>query len=419
MTLVLVGLNHRTAPVEVRERYAVSEERWRSIGEKLVQHPDIEEAAIIATCNRTELLAVARRPDQALEWLRAFLDHEIGDASAHPDQLYERRESEAVAHVFRVATSLDSMVLGEAQILGQLKAAHRAAVAARSCGPLINRLFERAFRAAKRVRTETGLGASPVSVARVGVQLAAEIFESFESKRVLLVGAGAMAESALHGLREAGVHDIVVVNRTARAAERLAARLAGRVAPLAALGAELAAADVVVTSAAVDRPLLGRADVESSLVGRQGRPLLVIDLGVPRNVDAEVNQIEDVYLYDLDGLDEIAERGRVRRLDAVGPAEALVSAEVEHYARWKAGLDAVATIRELIGRADALAQDEVRRAAVGLPDARPALEKLAASLVAKLLHDALERLRDEAEDGRGHYFADAVRELFGLGEDEE
>jgi glutamyl-tRNA reductase len=418
VSLALLGLSHRTAPVEVRERYALPAAALREHNQKLVSEPACDEVALLSTCNRTELLVVAEELAPALECAHAFFVHGIGEGAAEPTHLYELRDAEAVRHVFRVASGLESMVLGEAQILGQLKQAYRAAGEARACGPVLNHLFQRAFRTAKRVRTETGLGDSSVSVARVGVQLAAEIFETFAGKRVLLIGAGEMAESALHGFRDAGASDLVVLNRTYESAAGLSARFGARPAALDALEIELAQADIALTSVRVDQPLLGRADLERCLVGRQGRPLLLVDLGLPRNVDSRVDEIDDVYRYDLDDLDAIASDGLARRRDAVAPAEAIVSREVRRFERWILGLDAVPVIRELQELAEAVVRDEVRRTERG-PEQREALARMAQAVVGKLLHGPLVRLREEAEEGAGAYYAAAVREIFGLAEDDD
>jgi glutamyl-tRNA reductase len=315
------------------------------------------------------------------------------------------------------------MVLGEAQILGQVKDAYRAAVDARSCGPILNGLFQRAFRVAKRVRTETGLGASSVSVARVGVQLARELFESFEGKHVVLLGAGEMAESALEGLREAGVRSVVVVNRTLETARRLATRFGGRPVQLDELQTELSETDVLLASVQVTEPLIVRATVESALAERHGRPLLVVDLGLPRNADPEIADLENLYLYDLDDLEEIAERGRVRRREAVRASERIILEEAEGFERWRATLGVVPTIQDLMAEAEALARLEVQRTLARLPEADPATEaaiqRLAEGIVHKLLHRPLVRLRAAAAEGTGAYYADTVQRLFALGEEEE
>lgn len=423
MNLVLLGLSHRTAPLEVRERCAVSGNDAVTLSEKLVQLPEIEEAAILSTCNRTEIIAAVADPEAALERLHGFLRFEIADGGVEPHHLYEARDEEAVDHLFRVASSLDSMVLGEAQILGQVKQAYRAAVAGGACGPILNRLFHRAFRAAKRVRTETGLGGASVSVARVGVQLAREIFESFEEKSIVLVGAGEMAESALHGFREAGARDLVVVNRSIENANRLARQLSGRAAALDGLEAELQAADVALTSIQVSRPILEPQGLRTTMRRRHGRPLLLIDLGIPRNVHPSCNAVSNVYLYDLDDLEGVAEQGRARRVEATGPATQILIREREQFWRWQHSLAAVPTIRELLGHAGEVARGEVRRTLGRLPDRSPeterALERMAEMIVAKLLHPTLQRLRREAQEREGAYYAEAARALFGLEEEED
>ncbi len=421
MNLLLIGLSHKTAPVAVRERYAVSASQLPTLNEKLIQSEAIDEAALLSTCNRTELIAVARSPESALKHLQHFLHREVGDGGAGVEGIYTLRDAEVVSHLFEVAASLDSMVVGEAQILGQVKEAYRAALEARSCGPILNRLFQRSFRSAKRIRSETGLAGASVSVARVGVQLAREIFEPFHGKSVLLVGAGDMAESALLGLRDAGARDIVVVNRTASRADMLAARLQARARPFEALDEELASADVVLTSVQVENPIIGIGPLRSAMERRQGQPLLVIDLGLPRNVDPAAQEFENLYLYNIDDLEAVAERSRVSRDYAVAPARAIVAEERAHFERWHAALPLVPTIRQLREQAEQLARLEARRTASRLGESsaelRDALDRLAEAIVAKILHDPLQRLRAEAEDGSA-YYVEAVRHLFRLKEDD-
>ncbi len=423
MNVLLQGLNHRTAPVEVRERYAVAPARCRTVNEKLVAHSAFREAAVISTCNRTEVVVVAESIELGREALASLFAEVIGDGSAAPEHLYLWMNREAVAHVFRVAGSLDSMVLGEPQILGQVKQAYAIAAESGSCGPILSRLFHRAFRAAKRVRAETGLGATAVSVARVGVQLAREIFESLAEKHLLLVGAGEIAESALRGFHEAGMRRVVIMNRTLEAAVRLAEPLGAHAASLATLEDELVQADVLVSSVAVERPLISRDLVERSLRQRQQRALLLIDLGVPRNIDPGVKEVDDAYLYDVDDLEQVAERGRAERRSALPPAEAILALELEQFERWQAGRRAVPTIRQLREHARGLALAEAKRTLARLPEAseqtRAGIERMAEAIVAKLLHRPLDQLRAEAADGETSYYAEAVREIFGLEEEEE
>jgi len=425
VNLFLVGMSYRTAPVAVRERYAVPPAQLAERDAKLVRSAGLDEGAILSTCNRTEIIGAAHAGPAALERIHSFLREELGDGSASGSQVYELRDAEVVRHLFRVAGGLDSMVLGEAQILGQVKAAYRAAVDAGSTGPVVNRLFQHAFRTAKRIHSETGLGAASVSVARVGVQVAREIFESFEGKRVLLIGAGEMAESALRGLREAGATKLCVVNRTLASAVELAGRHGGIARPLEALAEELARADVAIASVQVDRPLIGRPELERALAHRRGHPLLVIDLGIPRNVDAAAQALENVYIYDLDDLEATAERGRASRAAAADAAAAIARDEGDRFLNWLAVLPHAPTIRDLHARLDALALGEVRRAVSRLGAAPevatlgPELERLAQAIVAKVLHQPLELLRREAANGGAPYYAEALRELFGLEEEDK
>jgi len=422
-TLLLVGISYRTAPVAVRERCAVPPAQLAERDAKLARGAQLDEAALLSTCNRTELVGVARGGgDLALERMHRFLREELGAGAVAPGQIYELRDGDVVRHWLRVAGGLDSMVLGEAQILGQMKDAYRAAVEARSAGPVLHRLFQHAFRAAKRIHHETGLSAAKVSVARVGVQLAREIFESFEGKRVLLIGAGEMAESALHGLRDAGAQHVVVVNRTLGTAVELAARHGGTGRSLDALPEELATADVAIASVQVERPLLGRPELERAVAHRRGHPLLVIDLGIPRNVDPAVQELENVYLYDLDDLEATAERGRAQRVSAAQAAAAIAVQEADRYLRWLAVLPHAPAIGELRARLEEQARAEVHlavsRLGAGGPALAPELERLAQALVAKLLHRPSEQLRLEAERGAAPYYAEALRALFGLEEEE-
>ncbi len=422
MRIFVAGMSYRSAPVAVRERYAVTAAQLADRDAKLVRSAGLDEGAILSTCNRTEIVGVSRAGDAGLERMHRFLHAELGDGSASAAHVYELRDGEAVRHLFRVAGGLDSMVLGEAQILGQLKLAYGAAVEARSTGPVLNRLFQHSFRTAKRIHHETGLGAASVSVARVGVQLAREIFESFEGKQVLLIGAGEMAESALHGLREAGASNPCVVNRTLAAAVELAGRHGGTARPIEALGEELARADVAFSSVAVDRPLIGRPELERALAHRRGHPLLMIDLGIPRNVDTAVQALENVYVYDLDDLEATAERGRASRVAAADAAGAIAREEGDRFLHWLAVLPHTATIRELHERLEALTLDELRRTVsrLGAPGQtlEPELERTAQANVAKLLHQPLEQLRREAASGFAQYYAGALRELFGLEEED-
>lgn len=423
MTLLLLGMNHRTAPLALREHYAVDDVR-PPLG-KLVDRDVVAEAVLLSTCNRVEALVWTRRPDVARLRLRSFFERELA-RGAPPDcgvtvaeALYELEGSEAVRHVFRVAASIDSMVVGEPQILGQVKEAYRAALEAGACGSTLTRLYQHAFAAAKRVRSETHIAQRPVSVARVAAELAAEIFETFEDKTALLVGAGEMVELALERMREAGLARVRIANRTRARAEALASRFDGTAHGLDELPALLAGSDVVLTCIAGHEPILRREHVEHALRERRQRPLLVIDLGVPRNVDARVQALDGVYLHDVDDLGQVAEANAEERRREKVRAEAIVLEEAQRFDGWLAALAAVPTIRDLRDRAERIRAREVERA-LGRLDATPAqreaVEALTRSLVNKLLHAPVARLRAQEDREQGLATLEAARALFALDE---
>jgi len=419
--ILLVGMNHRTAPVEVRERFAVGDPLpWLA---KLVDSPEIDEAVLVSTCNRVEVIAAAQSLDAGRHRLRSFFHRELGAAAPLPQHrsesavLYEHVDSEAVRHLFRVAASIDSLVVGEPQILGQVKEAYRVAAEGGVCGPLLNRLFASAFASAKRVRSETQIASRPVSMARVAVDLARQIFETLEDKRALLVGAGDMIEAALVALRGAGLAGVAVVNRTPERATELAARFGASAHGLEELPRLLAASDVVLTSIGVDRPLLDAPLFEEALRVRRRRPIFAIDLGVPRNIDPAVNQLDDVYLYDVDDLGGVAEANAEERRRETMRAEAIVQEEVERWSGWLSALQAVPTIRRLRARAESIRQGELDKVAVklGLDEAQQrGVEALTRAVVNKLLHAPVSRLREQAEREGGLAYLEAAKVLFAL-----
>jgi len=418
--ILLLGMNHRTAPVEVREQFAVDQPR--DLLRKLVIRPEIDEAALISTCNRVELLVTADNPEAAGHVLHEFFARDLardgGPSVAELSRLtYLRRGREAVEHVFRVASAIDSMVVGEPQILGQVKDAYREAMDAGVAGPVLSRLFQRAFATAKRVKNETGIAQRPVSVARVAVDLARQIFESLEDKTALLVGAGEMIEAALVALRDAGLGAARVANRTAANAQTLAERFEGTAHSLDELDRLLPDSDVVLTCVGGDAPLLTRERIARSLKGRRGRPLFLIDIGVPRNVDPRVHELDSAYLYDLDDLQEVAAANEEERRRESERAERIVYEEREQFEGWMVALQAVPTIRDLRERAESIRQGEIDRFAgrMGLDDAQQdTLDQLTRSIVNKLMHPPIRSLRDETDRETGLMRLEEARALFGL-----
>ncbi len=421
MKILVYGMNHRSAPVHVREHFVIDDPETAL--RKLVAQEDIAEAVILSTCNRVEVIVSTRHPESALHTLARFFVHELGEGDALPDgadldsHAYAYRDAEAVAHVFRVASAIDSMVVGEPQIVGQMKDAYRAALAAGCCGPILSRLFQRAFATAKRVKNETGIGQRPVSVARVAVDLARQIFEDLGDKTALMVGAGEMIEMALFALQREGLGAQRVANRTRERAEGLAARFSGTAHGLDELPTLLAEADVVLTCIGGDGPLLTRDAVKTALAGRRRRPLFLIDIGVPRNVDPGVDELDNAYLYDIDDLQGVAAANvEERRRESLG-GERIVLEEQERFLGWMVALQAVPTIRHLRARAEQVRTSEVQQSLtkLGLDDAqREGVDALTRAIVNKILHPPLARLGAQTEREEGLAVLEEARALFGL-----
>lgn len=410
MSLLVIGLNHRTAPIEVRERIVFDVERMPRALASLSALPDITEALIVSTCNRTELYCVGEGAESLADWLVA----ESGGNRALADCLYRIEDAEAVRHAFSVAAGLDSMILGEPQILGQLKDSYRAAQQAGTSGALLNRLFQTTFAVAKRVRTETAIGASAVSVASAGIQLARRVFAGFERRTALLVGAGEMIELTARYLHAQKIGRMIIANRSTNRAERIAQGLPASVIRLEALAAHLPQADVVVTSTARPGHVISLADVRRALEERRHRPMFMLDLAVPRDIDPAVGALEDVYLYTIDDLRQVVDENVKAREAEAAVARRLIDADV---AEFMAGLkvrDAVPMIRELRGQGEAArdqALAEARRLLAAGHPPEQVLEQLAATLTNRLLHAPSAALREAAEGGDAS-LAEAAARLF-------
>jgi len=422
--IVLLGMNHRSAPLELRERLAAEDPA--PLLQKLVRGDEIDEAVLFSTCNRVEVVAVTRSLEAARLRLRSFFARDLaredakiaaGDLQEH---LYEHKDGDAMRHVLRVASSLDSMVVGEPQILGQTKEAYRVACECGAAGPLLGRLFQNAFATAKRVRTETRIAERPVSVARVAVELARQIFEDLSEKQALLIGAGEMIEMALELLRDDGLAAIRVVNRTPERAAELARRFGATAHGLDELETLLPEMDVVLTSIGGSRPILSVENISQALRARGNRPVFVIDIGVPRNADPEINRLDNAYLYDIDDLGSMARENEEQRRRETARAEAIVEEQRQRFDGWLAALRAVPTIKHLRERVEAIRTAELERAfrRISLEEEqREAVEALTRSLTNKILHAPLSRLRREAEREEGMAYLEAARVLFGLDDD--
>lgn len=412
-SLVLLGINHNTAPIEVRERLAIPAGQLAEATRILIGHPGIREGLILSTCNRVELLTVqdadtlatpeTSKPD-LLRFLHEYFSVPSGDIQPH---LYELREAEAVRHLFRVASSLDSMVVGEPQILGQVKEAYTIAREAGAVSTRLEGLLQRTFTVAKKVRSETHIGSSSVSIASVAVDLAIKIFGSLQGKTVLLVGAGKMSELAARHLIEHGVSNILVTNRTHARAEGLAATFLGSsastaVIPFEQLYEQADRADIVITSTGSPQKIFGKSQGQHFLQRRRNRPMFFIDIAVPRDVDPRMNEVDGCFVYDIDDLQQVAQANLADRSREAEAAETIVSREVDKYHERLQGRDAVPAIKALQQQAEEMRLAELARSQSKLAGLTPqqldAVEALTRSLTAKLLHPQLTALRDAARN---------------------
>jgi glutamyl-tRNA reductase len=418
--LVIVGVNHRTAPVALRERLGFAQAELQPALARLVGISGVSEGAIISTCNRVELVASIDPSAADVETaLAEFLGVERAVAAAdYTAHLYVLTNRDAVRHLFRVAASLDSMVVGEPQILGQVKDHYAEASSAGASGSVLHRAFHRSFAVAKRVRNETGIAGKAVSVASVAVDLARTIFETLDQKTVMLIGAGKMSELAARHLKAHGVASIVVTNRTFDRAVELAREFGGTPVPFERMTEYLKLADVVIGSAAASGYLLGPAAVHDVLRARKQRPMFFIDMGVPRNFDPAINVLDNVFLYDMDDLAGAAAGNTDEREREALRAEAIVEEEVESFWRWFMSLDVVPTIVAIREKVEAIRQGELEKALASLQDQAPRhralLDALTSSIVNKILHAPLATLKRPQPGVRQDDLVASARRLFDI-----
>ncbi|HYB72924.1 MAG TPA: glutamyl-tRNA reductase [Candidatus Sulfotelmatobacter sp.] len=421
MAIVVLGLNHKTAPVEVRERLHIAEKDLPDSLDRLGALPETIEGVILSTCNRVEIYSVVADGPAARGPLQGFLAAErVVPVEAFAEACYLHQDQEAVRHAFRVASSLDSLVVGEGQILAQVKAAYAAAARQGATGPILNALMERTLHVAKQVRTETGIGSVPVSVASVAVDLARRIFSDLAGRTVMILGAGEMAELALTHLKDEGIQTILVANRNHERAVELAGRVGGRAIKFDHARDVMVDTDIVLSSTAAPHVILGPDDMTEVVRRRHYRPIFLIDIAVPRDIDPRVNDLDNVYLYDIDDLEaEVAANLSSREREAVR-AEAIVDREVVQFMRWLQSLDVVPTIISLRERFEGVRQAELEKALGRLgdlrDDQREAVAALTASIINKLLHQPMTELKRQASSRDGHHYAAILRALFRLEE---
>src|SRR4051812_47213828 len=408
--LYALGLNHQTAPLTVRERVVFHVERLRDALAEM-KGSLASEAAILSTCNRTELYFAGQEPQVAAQWLAQY--HSLQPSELGP-YLYTLPSDQAVRHAFRVASGLDSLVLGEPQILGQMKEAARQAESAGTLGTVLHKLFQRSFAVAKEVRSTTNVGAASVSMAAAAVKLAGRIFPSLREQSVLFIGAGEMIELCATHFAAQGPARITVANRTAERASRLAHRFNGRAIELKALAEHLHEHDIVVSSTASSLPILGKGLVERALRARRRRPIFMVDLAVPRDIEPEVAALDDVFLYTVDDLAGIVSANLDARRSAVDQAEAIIDVQVSQFMHWMQVRESVPLIRALREGAEAMRREEVTRALKCLErgdDPAQVLESLSRGLTNKLMHAPTEALNQSAGEER-RLLAEALARLY-------
>lgn len=418
MEIVLVGLNHRTAPVEVRERVSFTAEQSRKAAEELRSRGILEETLVLSTCNRSEIYGVPPETShECAPGLSSFLSefHSVR-ADVLGVSLYHHYDREAVRHLFRVSAGLDSMLLGEAEILGQVREAYRYAHEYGATGPVLNRLFQGALEVGKRVRSETELGTRPMSVASAGVKLAERIFGKMKERSALVIGAGATSEQVVNQLRDRGIARLFIMNRSRERAEELAVRFGGKVVGWGEWEVALTVADVVVSSVTSEEPVLRREILQAAMSARGNRAFFLMDLGLPRNIEASAAELYNTYVYNMDDLTEIVEQNRHARESEIPRAETIVNEHVGKFLSWQASV-------ELVGLVDAL-RLRLREERAAFIHARMdsmnhlsaaergRLESMMDELLEKLLLEPAERLRGEKELRRKIQNVEALRDLF-------
>ena len=420
MGIYAIGLNHKNAPVEIRERVSFASDIVPDALHDLTRSPKVHEAAILSTCNRTELYVNmdAANSELPMSWLSEFHDIHTHELTPH---LYSHPDELAVRHMLRVASGLDSMILGEPQVLGQLKTAYQLALNQGSLGKTLNRLFQHTFKAAKDVRSNTSIGAHPVSVAFAAVRLAKQIFGDLSKQNALLIGAGETIELVARHLQQNSIGKMMIANRTVERSETLAMQYSAQALSLAEIPDHLPQADIVISSTASQLPILGKGALESALRARKHRPMFLVDLAVPRDIEAEVNELDDIYLYTVDDLKDVVKENLNNRKQAAIQAEQIIEVQVHEFMQWMNSLDAVTTIRAvrehtLNLKEQALLDAQIRIRNGADPDR--VLTEFAHNLTNKFIHTPSQQLREAGAKGRKELLS-AVHELFDLKEPTE
>lgn len=419
MNIIVVGLSHKTAPVAIRERVAFAPTAMEQPLHQCKGLPAIVEGMIVSTCNRVEFYATTREPDTAIVQLRRFLaDYHGLPLDELERHLYDFQGEEAIRHVFRVASSLDSMVIGEPQILGQIKTAYGYATEFKTVGLILNRFMHKAFSVAKRIRTETNIAGNAVSVSFAAVELARKIFGSLEHKTVLLIGAGEMCELAARHFINNGVSKVLVTNRTLARAEKLAAEFQGFPVPFESFPDQLHQVDIVLTSTGAPHFILDKPRIEEVLKQRRNKPMFFIDIAVPRDIDPKVNSLANIYLYDVDDLQGVVQANLKERHKEAKKAEAIIDQEIGQFHAWLATLEVKPTIIALRRKLEAIRRGELEKSLKILKhlgaQERNSVESLTTAIINKILHLPISTLKQTPNGAPDDGYVDAVRTLFGL-----
>lgn len=417
--IILIGLNHKTAPVAIRECIALTQAEMVAILADLRAQPDVSEGIVFSTCNRVEVLMAATNVEKAILTAKTCLARlKRISRQQFEEFLYIHHDEEAIRHLFRVAASLDSMVVGEPQILGQIKDAYLIATEQKTSGPLLNRLLHRAFFVAKRIRTETGIGDNAVSISYAAIELSRKIFGLLKGKKVLLIGAGEMAELAMAHLLGHRVGEITVANRTLERGMALARRFNGKAIPFDECPSQLKTVDIIISSTGGAGYVLDRDQVEQHLHHRHNQPLFFIDIAVPRNIDPRINRLPNTYVYDIDDLQAIVAENLNGRKQEAAKAEEIVADATVQFKQWHENLKVVPTIVALRQKIEAIIEGELDHTLSALdglsPHTREALKRMQAALVKKVLHDPTLFLKNNGGRKDGTLYLDMTQKLFGL-----
>ena len=424
ITIVDIGMNHETAPVELRELVAFGGHNIDEVIDAVRSIEDIKESMVLSTCNRVEVLFTTDKEKKVKESVIEFLSH-IGGIKREELEpiLYVYDNQEAIRHIFRVGASLDSMIVGEPQILGQVKEAYRIAVEHKSSSVILNRLMHKAFSLAKRIRTETDISGSAVSISFAAVELGKKILGDLQGKKVLLIGAGEMAELAATYLLNNRIANLLVANRTFSRAVELADHFHGEAISFDEIDNQLLEVDIVVTSTASPEPIISLNQIKKTMRGRKNRPLFFIDIAVPRNVEPQVNGIENVFVYDIDDLKGIVESNINKRKGEAVKAERMVDEEVIKFSQWLMTLDVVPTIVALKEKCEKICQGELKKTLSGLgdlsPEQRKGVENLTISIAKKILNDPIVLLKKKEDRASRNLYLDIARKLFNLDSDSD